>query len=111
MSRYPDYESFWPFYVSQHLNRTCRRLHFAGTSLVLACAVAGALLSSRFWVAMPMAGYGFAWIGHFAFEKNRPATFEYPGWSLRADFRMYRYMLVGKMDAELDRLGLTSSTG
>jgi hypothetical protein len=107
--RLESYEAFWPFYVSQHLDRTCRRLHFAGTTLVIACAAAGALASSWFWAAMPLAGYGFAWAGHFVFEKNRPATFEYPLWSLRADFRMYRFMLLGKMDAEIARLGLSST--
>lgn len=108
MERIPTYEKFWPFYVSQHLDPTCRGLHFAGTSLVIACAAAGAILNPWLLLAMPIAGYGFAWAGHFVFEKNRPATFEYPGWSLRADFRMYRFMLLGKMDAELARLGLSS---
>jgi hypothetical protein len=109
VERLTDYGSFWPFYVSQHRDRACRRLHFAGTTLVLACAAGGVLATPWCFAAMPFAGYGFAWVGHFAFEKNRPATFEYPLWSLRADFRMYRFMLLLKMDAELERLGLSSA--
>jgi hypothetical protein len=101
MKRYGTYEEFWPFYVSQHRDRNCRRLHFVGTSLVLACAMTGVLRSAWFFAAMPAVGYGFAWLGHLVFEKNRPATFTYPAWSLRADFRMYRLMWLGKMDAEL----------
>lgn len=102
-ARLATYEEFWPFYVSQHLNPTNRALHFAGTSLVLA-ALAAAVLASPWWLAAaPFAGYGFAWVGHFFFEKNRPATFSYPLWSLRGDFRMYRLMLLGRMGPELDR--------
>ena len=105
--RLASYEEFWPFYVSQHRDPTCRRLHFVGTTLVLASFVAGALVSPLFFLAAPLAGYGFAWLGHFAFEKNEPATFTYPLWSLRADFRMYRLMLLGRMkreDEKTDRL-------
>lgn len=98
-----SYEAFWPYYVAEHRDLTCRRLHFVGTSLVFAC-LALALLRSPWWLAaMPLAGYFFAWVGHFGFEKNRPATFRYPLWSLRADFRMYRYTWLGRMPAELAR--------
>ena len=101
--RLSSFEAFWPFYVSQHLDRTNRRLHFVGTSLVIACLVAGLLESPAWLLAMPVAGYGFAWIGHFVFEKNRPATFTYPLWSLRGDFRMYRLMWLGRMGPEIAR--------
>ena len=101
--RLASYEEFWPFYVSQHRHATCRRLHFAGTTLVLASFVAGVFVSPLFFLAAPIFGYGFAWLGHFAFEKNRPATFTYPLWSLRGDFRMYRLMLLGRMTPELER--------
>lgn len=101
--RYASYEEFWPFYVSQHLDPTNRALHFAGTSLVLACLALGIFVSPRWLLAMPVAGYGFAWVGHFFFEKNRPATFRYPLWSLRGDFRMYGLMLLGRMQPELER--------
>jgi hypothetical protein len=106
-SRLASYEEFWPFYVSQHRNPVNRRLHFVGTSLVLASFVAGVFVSPLFFLAAPVAGYGFAWLGHFAFEKNKPATFSYPLWSLRGDFRMYRLMLLGQMkreDEKTDRL-------
>jgi hypothetical protein len=97
------YEEFWPFYVSQHLNAACRNLHFVGTTLVLLVA-ALAIFDTPSWLWLaPVAGYGFAWAGHFFFEKNRPATFTYPLWSLRGDFRMYRLMLLGKMGPELAR--------
>lgn len=101
--RLPDYESFWPYYVSEHRDPVCRNLHFAGTGLVIGCAGLGALVSPWWLLACPIAGYGFAWLGHFVFEKNRPATFTYPLWSLRADFRMFRLMLTGKMGPELER--------
>ena len=103
--RYATYEAFWPFYVSQHRNPINRRLHFIGTTLVLASLSAGALVSPRWAFLAPFAGYGFAWVGHFAFERNRPATFTYPLWSLRADFRMFRRILAGSMDRELERFG------
>jgi hypothetical protein len=101
-----SFEEFWPYYVSQHRDPTCRRLHFAGTTLAMGClaispAAPGALL------AAPVLGYGLAWIGHFAFEKNRPATWgggKAILWSLRGDLRMWRYMITGIMDAEVERL-------
>jgi hypothetical protein len=76
-----------------------------GTSLVIASGVAGLVVSPVWLAAMPFAGYGFAWIGHFVFEKNKPATFTYPLWSLRGDFRMYRLMWLGRMDPEVKRAG------
>ena len=105
MRRRPSsYEEFWPFYVSQHMNPVCRALHFVGTALVIVCLGAAVLLVSRAWfLASPLAGYGFAWVGHFFFERNRPATFTYPLWSLRGDFRMYRLVLLGRMRRELER--------
>ena len=102
-SRYTTYEAFWPFYVSQHMKPTTRKLHFVGTSLVYACFAAAILLSPAWILAAPLAGYGFAWAGHFFSEKNRPATFTYPLWSLRADFRMHRLTLAGRMGPELER--------
>ena len=97
------YEEFWPFYVSQHMRPATRLLHFAGTTLVLG-ALAAAVFVSPWWaLAMPLVGYAPAWIGHFGFERNRPATFKYPLWSLRGDFRMYRLMLLGRMGPEIER--------
>jgi hypothetical protein len=101
--RLSSYEEFWPYYVSEHALPATRALHFAGTSLVLACFAAGLLVSAWWFAAAPLAGYGFAWVAHFFFEKNRPATFTYPLWSLRGDFRMFRLMLLGRMAPELAR--------
>ena len=94
--RIQSFEEFWPFYVSQHRDPTNRRLHFIGTSLVMAMAP-----NPLLWPLIPLAGYGFAWAGHFGFEKNRPATFKYPLWSLRADFHMWGKTVTGRMPAEL----------
>lgn len=102
-TRLESYEQFWPFYVSQHLHPTNRKLHFVGTSLVLVCLALG-VVRSPVWLALaPVAGYGCAWIGHFVFERNRPATFTYPVWSLRGDFRMYRLLLLGRLGPEIAR--------
>jgi hypothetical protein len=98
-----SYEEFWPYYVSEHSLPTTRTLHFVGTGLVLACFALGVLFSPWWLLAAPFAGYGFAWVGHFFFEHNRPATFTYPLWSLRGDFRMFRLILLGRMGPELER--------
>jgi len=98
MSRYANFREFYPFYLSEHSDRTCRRLHFAGSTLVLAtlaAVIAGAGLR-WLWLA-PLFGYGFAWVGHFAFEKNRPATFKYPLYSLAGDWVMYWDILRGRV--------------
>lgn len=102
-SRLSSYEEFWPYYVSEHMVPTTRRLHVFGTTLVLAFLVAAVLLDPLWLLAAPLAGYTFAWVGHFFFEHNRPATFTYPLWSLRADFRMFRLTLLGRMGPELRR--------
>jgi len=101
--RIRTYEEFWPYYVSQHLHPLTRALHVAGTVLVLATLAAAALHSPWWILAGPVAGYGFAWVGHFFVEKNRPATFTYPLWSLRGDFRLFRLTLLGRMGPEVER--------
>ncbi len=99
------FEEFWPFYVREHSQKLTRQLHFVGTTLALGCA-AGALLTRRRWLLAlaPLAGYGPAWFSHFVIEKNRPATFKHPLWSLKADFVMWLKMIEGTMDAEVDRV-------
>lgn len=83
--------------LSEHSNPTCRRLHVVGTSLaVLLAAAALVTWQPKLLLAVPVAGYGCAWVGHFAFEKNRPATFKYPCWSLRGDFVMCFEVLTGR---------------
>jgi hypothetical protein len=104
-TRIATFREFWPFYVGEHRHPTNRRLHFIGTSLVLGLLVA-AVITGRLGLlaALPVAGYSFAWVGHFVVERNRPATFQYPLWSLAADFVMYGKIVTGTMDAEVERL-------
>lgn len=107
---YRTFADFWPYYLREHSKPRTRALHYAGTSLVVAIA-ALALLTGRWaWlIALPIAGYGFAWVAHFAVEKNRPATFTYPLWSLAADFKMWWLWLTGRLGEELHRAGIQSS--
>ena len=95
---YASFREFYPFYLSEHSDRICRRMHFIGSTLVL-ITLAWLLVSGRwgFWWLLPLFGYGFAWIGHFFFEKNRPATFKNPFYSLAGDWVMYAAMLRGKI--------------
>lgn len=95
---YTSFAEFYPFYLTQHGDRANRRLHFCGTTLVLAITLAALITGhwTLFW-AVPLAGYGFAWVGHFFIEKNRPATFTYPIYSLMGDFVMFWEMLTGKI--------------
>ena len=102
--RIASYEQFWPYYVSQHRDVTCRRLHVIGTSLVIAALGLAVGTRNPWWaLAAPLFGYGPAWIGHYLFEHNRPATFDYLWWSLRGDFHMYGCILTGRMAVELER--------
>jgi len=121
-TQFENFRTFYPYYLSEHANRTCRRLHFVGSALVLAILLAVwfgqlpplglaavPLVGYGFaWVghgqlpplglaAVPLVGYGFAWVGHFVFEKNRPATFHYPFYSLAADWVLFKDMLIGKI--------------
>ena len=96
--RFNSFAEFYPYYFSEHSNSTCRRLHFVGTSLLMLIFLLAFVAGTWWWLlALPVAGYGFAWVGHFFFEKNRPATFQYPFYSLLGDFVMYRDMLLGKV--------------
>lgn len=95
---FAHFRDFYPFYLSEHRNAVSRRLHVTGTALVIATS-AVALLSGRYallWL-LPVLGYGFAWAGHFFFEKNRPATFRHPFYSLAGDFVMFKDVLTGRI--------------
>lgn len=97
-AQFRSFAEFYPYYLGEHSNPTCRRLHFVGTSLVI--ALLAYTIGSGKWLlllAVPLLGYGFAWVGHFFFEKNRPATFTYPLYSLIGDFVMFRDILLGKI--------------
>ena len=101
-----DFEEFWPYYVSQHLDPISRNLHFVGTTLALGC-VAISPMAPAALLAAPVLGYGFAWVGHLVFEKNKPATWggpQFAAWSLRGDLRMWKLMLAGQMSSEIERL-------
>lgn len=91
------FEEFWPYYLGEHSNPTNRWLHFVGTTAFLSLVVATILQGNPMMVLLwPVAGYGPAWVGHFLVEKNRPATFQHPIWSLMGDFRMYGRMWRGR---------------
>lgn len=93
-----SFEAFYPFYLKQHRNKICRLLHVIGTTFVVAFACTAIYHNNPIlWFFVPLSGYGFAWVGHFFFEKNKPATFKYPLWSLRSDFKMYFEILSGKL--------------
>src|SRR5262245_38831073 len=96
--RYERFSDFYPFYLSEHRNATSRRLHVLGTSIVIVVVLLS-LASGRYWgllVALAL-GYGLAWAGHFFFEKNRPATFKHPFYSLAADFVMLKDVLARRL--------------
>ena len=102
--RIQTFREFWPFYLGEHRHPVNRMLHYIGTGLVLVT------LSVALWyqvykllMVIPLLGYGFAWIGHFRVEHNRPATFQYPFWSLAADFKMFFFAITGKMPRELKK--------
>jgi hypothetical protein len=99
MSRsFDSFTEFYPFYLDEHQNRACRRLHFLGTTLALAILVFS-LATGRPWgiAAALVCGYAFAWVGHFFFEKNRPATFKHPFYSFLGDWVMWKDMLTGRI--------------
>lgn len=93
-----SFSEFYPYYLEEHSDVTCRRLHFVGSLLVLIVALWALTSGKLLWLlALPFIGYGFAWVGHFKFEKNRPATFKYPLYSLMGDWVMFRDMLIGRI--------------
>jgi hypothetical protein len=95
---FSSFAEFYPFYLTEHSNRTSRRLHFVGSWIVLGiitAAVYTGRLQLLWW--LPVAGYGFAWVGHFFFEHNKPATFKYPFYSLAGDWVMFVDILRGRV--------------
>lgn len=92
------FADFYPFYLGEHRDSTCRRMHFAGTTLGILCLAMLLATGNGWWfLAGLVAGYGFAWVGHFAFEKNKPASFRRPLYSFMGDCRLYRDMWTGKV--------------
>lgn len=94
---YKSFKEFYPYYLTEHKDSTCRKLHFVGTALIFVI-LAWVLITQTWWGLWlnPLTGYGFAWVGHFFFEKNKPATFQYPLWSLGSDFKLFFDILLGK---------------
>ena len=98
MSGFASFREFYPFYLGEHSDVNCRRMHFAGSTLVLAVIALAVTTGHLAWLwLVPVAGYGFAWVGHFAFEKNRPATFRHPLYSLMGDWKMWWQTVTGKI--------------
>ncbi|TXD61576.1 DUF962 domain-containing protein [Ralstonia sp. TCR112] len=95
---FSNFAEFYPYYLSEHQDRTCRRLHFAGSTVALACLLLLVFTGNLWWLlGAAVSGYAFAWVGHFGFEKNRPATFRHPFYSLMGDWVMYRDIWTGKI--------------
>lgn len=93
-----SFSEFYPYYLEEHSDVTCRRLHFVGSLLVLIVGSWSVIAGEYRWLlSLPVIGYGFAWVGHFKFEKNRPATFKYPFYSLMGDWVMFKDMLIGRI--------------
>ncbi|WP_158755528.1 DUF962 domain-containing protein [Dyella sp. S184] len=98
MSGFSNFSEFYPYYLTEHSNRSCRRMHFIGSTLVIVVLLVALLTGQLSWLwLMPVVGYGCAWVGHYVFEKNRPATFKHPLYSLLGDWVMYGQMLRGKV--------------
>lgn len=102
--KYKTLKEFYPFYLSEHRNTISRNLHFTGTALLILILIYA--LITREWMLLwliPLVGYGFAWVGHAFFEKNKPATFTYPFFSLASDFIMFWDILTGRIKDRMDQ--------
>lgn len=99
MRKYASFAEFYPYYLREHSKPTTRRMHFLGSGLALLCLVALMITGNFWWLIVGLsAGYGFAWVSHAMFEKNRPATFYQPVYSLMGDWKMFWQILIGKID-------------
>ena len=97
---FKSFREFYPYYLREHTDLTCRKLHFIGTCGVISLLVLFFFTGNPLILALiPVTGYGFAWVGHFVFEKNRPATFKHPFYGLMGDFKMFWEILTGRISA------------
>jgi hypothetical protein len=93
--QFKSFAEFYPYYLKEHSDRRCRAMHYIGSTLVIAVLVYAIVAQQWLWLlAIPLVGYGFAWLGHFGFEHNKPATFKYPAYSLLGDWVMYGQFLL-----------------
>jgi hypothetical protein len=108
--KYESFEAFWPYYLTEHALPSTRWIHWLGTNGLVLIVLYFTLTLRPWWILLygPLCGYGFAWFSHFFVEKNRPATFTYPLWSLLADFKMWALMWTGRLQPELARAGVTT---
>ena len=98
------YKEFYTFYLTEHSNKVCRILHVIGAIFVLALILTSIIHLNPYWlIFLPFVGYGFSWVGHFFFEKNVPATFTYPYWSLISDFKMCFDILTGRISLDASK--------
>lgn len=104
--RYSTFKEFYPYYLSEHADSRCRAMHYAGTTLTFAGMAAAVFVHPLWFLSIPVAGYSFAWAGHFFLEKNKPATFKYPLWSLIGDYKMYFSWISGRLPKQLTEAGL-----
>jgi hypothetical protein len=106
--KFETFDAFWPYYLQEHRVAATRWLHWLGTNGVVIGSAYFLVTLRPWWILLwaPACGYGFAWFSHFLIEKNKPATFTYPRWSLLADFRMWALMWAGRLGPELARAGV-----
>lgn len=105
------YDAFWPYYLREHARPMTRTMHYAGTALTILFLAVALWLGGWWWATLPIAGYGFAWTAHFMVERNRPATFTHPLWSLFSDYRMFFLRLARRLQPHLRAAGVIESRG
>lgn len=107
MRAHTTFRSFWPYYLREHARPATRYWHYVGSTLAV-LVLLGALATQTWWalLAVPVSGYFFAWVSHAFVERNKPATFTYPLWSLVSDYRMFGLFLAGRLDGELEKAGV-----